>query len=114
MRSSLRRLKRRWHRYKSSAYLQNVTDFKFEPDRAGHLSLSALVHNEGSSDVASAGFSFDFLADEHFKIGEGWANIGRLIHGDTEKILINISTPGLKIDDIHGIRLVRISCFLSG
>jgi hypothetical protein len=47
-----------------------------------------------------------------FKIGEGTTSIGRLIHGDTERVLINY-TNGLKINDIHGIRLARISCALS-
>src|SRR5215469_4294917 len=81
-------------------YLQNVTDFEFKPDKAGHFSLFALVHNEGPSDVIFAAFSFDFLADEHFKIGEGTTNIGRLIHGDTEPV--QVSYPlGLNISDIH-------------
>lgn len=89
--------------------LQNITDYEFKQDK----SLYALVHNDGPSDVTFAAFYFDLLADEHFKIGEGTASIQRLIHGDTEKMRIYY-TPGLNINDIHGVRLVRISCAISG
>jgi hypothetical protein len=46
--------------------LQNVTDYEFERNNVGNLSLYALVHNDGPSDVTFAAFYFDFLADEHF------------------------------------------------
>jgi hypothetical protein len=93
--------------------LQNVTDYKFERDNAGNLSLFAFIHNEGTSDVTYAAFYFDFYADEHLKIGEGNVSIGRLTHGDTERVRIYY-TLGLKINDIHGIRVACISCTLSG
>jgi hypothetical protein len=93
--------------------LQNVKDYKWEPNNVGNLSLSVLVHNEGPYDVIFASFFFDFYAGEHLKIGEGTTSIGRLTHEDEERLRISITTPGINIHDIHGITVARISCTVS-
>jgi hypothetical protein len=65
----------------------DVTDYQFEEDY-GNLSLYALIHNNDPYNVTSAIFKFDLLIGENFKIGDGSVSIGRLMHGDTERVRI--------------------------
>src|SRR4029077_20351537 len=65
----------------------HVTNYELVPNNYGNLSLYALIHNDDPYNVTSASFYFDLLIGENFKIGEGSVSIGRLIHGDTERVL---------------------------
>jgi hypothetical protein len=96
----------------------HLTDFTFEHDRYGNISLYAFVHNDDPYNVTSASFNFDLLVGEDLKVGEGWTNIGRLMHGNKEKVRVNLSQI---TEDIKGyiaagsilIQQVNSSCNFS-
>ena len=91
----------------------HVTDYEFKPNNYGNLSLYALIHNDDPYNVTLATFYFDLLIDENLKIGEGSVSIGRLMRGDTERVLIHY-TANQNIQGVAtAIRLVRISCNFS-
>jgi hypothetical protein len=70
----------------------NLTDFIFEHDQSGNIALYALVHNDAPYNLTSASFTFDLLVGD-LKVGEAWTNnIGRLSHGNKERVHINISS----------------------
>jgi hypothetical protein len=91
----------------------HVTNYEFKRNNDGNPSLYALIHNDDPYNVTLASFYFDLLIDQNFKIGEGSVSIGRLMHGDTEKVFIYYTTnqniQGAAID----IRLVSIYCNFS-
>jgi hypothetical protein len=67
----------------------HLTDFTFTQDTNGNISLSALVHNDDPYNVTSASFSFDLLVGEDFKVGEASTMMGRLMHGNKERVRLN-------------------------
>ena len=66
----------------------DVSEYTFERDKNGTKILYALIRNDDPYTLNFASFSFDLLVGEKFKIGEGSANIQRLIPGDTERVRI--------------------------
>jgi hypothetical protein len=95
----------------------HLTDFKFEQDNYGNILLYALVHNDDPYNVTFATFSFDLLIGEDLKVGEASTSIGRLMHGNKERVRVNYGP----IQDIKGyiaagvilIRHVSSSCNFS-
>jgi hypothetical protein len=91
----------------------HVTNYTSETDRAGNPTFYAFIQNDSLYNLINATFYFDLLSGENFKVGQGWASIQRLLHGDAEKKPINYSTD-LDIKDISiSIRLVSITCNFS-
>ena len=74
----------------------HLTDFIFEHDQSGNISLYALVHNDDPYNVTSARFNFDLLVGDDLKVGEAWTIIGRLMQ---ERVRINL---GIINQDIKG------------
>jgi hypothetical protein len=76
----------------------HLTDFTFERDQSGNQLLYALISNDTPYDLVSATFNFDLLVGQDLKVGEGTVYIGRLMHGNKERVRINYRTN----EDIKG------------